>query len=280
MEEQLLALVVLLTELYARLCIEGALVLGHIVAVDGARHGERRKGVEAFGLLFVARKANTAHHRQFHFVAQLSVQSIDEGVVAGILRIGQNQLTIDDVHTTQHILLFSYQHLPVLYARLLDVSRHDASLGGTVVGVDVDFVAFVIDGRILVVHVVRQLYELRVLLAQVAYKQVVAGTSASLVHIHQRFFLVDADLIETLGLCRILVEQHVLRLRGAHLVIVNLHALVDVRELLTLRGTVVRAVVESVAQPCCSRELGPFNMVAGQLSCLQVDDVELLPVAA
>ena len=62
--------------------------------------------------------------------------------------------------------------------------------------------------------------------------------------------------------------------------IVYLHGLVDVRELLALHGGIVGGIEEPVALPGCSGELGPLNVVAGQLARLQVDDVELLPVAA
>ena len=134
-------------------------------------------------------------------------------MVGSILGICQNQLTVDDIDTAQHVLLLRNQLLPVVEAWLADVCRHDASLGGTVVGIEVNLVAFVIDGRILVVHVVGKLYELGILLAQVAHKQVVACTGTSLIQIHHGLFLVDFHLVETLGLCRVLVEQHVLRLR-------------------------------------------------------------------
>ena len=156
----MLALIVLLLEFYAGLCIERAFVLGHVVAIDGARHGERRKGIEAFGLFFVTRKANATYHRQLHLVAHLTVQAIDEGMIAGILSIGENELTIDDINTTQYVLLFGDELLPVVDSRLTDIGCHDASLRSSVVGIDVDLVAFIVDGTILVVHVVRHLDKL------------------------------------------------------------------------------------------------------------------------
>ena len=116
------------------------------------------------------------------------------------------------------------------------------------------------------------------MLAQVANKQVVASTGSSLVHKHQGFLFVDTQFVETLGLCGILVEQYILRLGSTHLVIVNLHALVDMRELLAFFRTIVGRIVETVTLPCCTRELCPLNMVTGELTGLQVDDIEFLPV--
>ena len=62
--------------------------------------------------------------------------------------------------------------------------------------------------------------------------------------------------------------------------VIHLVAGIDVGELLALHWCIVGRIVETVAVPGCTRELGPLDMVIGQLSRLQVDDVELLPVAA
>ena len=168
--------VVLLLEFDVGLRVKDALVLVHIVAIDGARHGERGEGVEALWLLLVTRKVNATHHRQLHFVAQFAVKVIDEGMIAGILVIGQNQLAVDDIRKAQHVFLFRDELLPVIDAWLADVCRHNASLRCTIVGIEVYLVAFVVDGVVLVVHIVGELDELRVLLAQVAHKQVVTST--------------------------------------------------------------------------------------------------------
>ena len=62
--------------------------------------------------------------------------------------------------------------------------------------------------------------------------------------------------------------------------IVDLVPGIHVRELLALHWCVIGTVVEPVALPGSTRELRPFNMVLCQLSCLQVNHEDLLPVAA
>ena len=53
LEEHLLGGVVVLTEFYLWRSVEGTLILGHIVTVDGAGNGERGEGVEALRLLLI-----------------------------------------------------------------------------------------------------------------------------------------------------------------------------------------------------------------------------------
>ncbi len=55
---------------------------------------------------------------------------------------------------------------------------------------------------------------------------------------------------------------------------------VGVGELLAVGGFLVGAVVEAVALPCGSGELGPFDMVVKQLASLCVHDIYFGPVAA
>ena len=62
--------------------------------------------------------------------------------------------------------------------------------------------------------------------------------------------------------------------------IIDLVTRVHVRVLLTLHRSVVGAVVETVALPGGTSKLGPLNVVLRQLARLQVDDENLLPVAA
>ena len=163
---------------------------------------------------------------------------------------------------------------------MTQVSHHQTSLGSTIVRIEDNLVIVVIHGIILEIHIGCHLDELRIGLAQVTHKEVVACSCTTLVEIHDGLFLVHADIVETFWLGRILIEQHIVRLGRANLVIVYLLHLVDIRELLALLRGIVGTVVEAVAQPAGSRELRPFDMVAGQLSRLHVDDIELLPVAA
>ena len=163
---------------------------------------------------------------------------------------------------------------------MLDVSHHQSALGGLVVGKDVDVVVVRHYRRVLVVHVRRGLYEWAVLLSQVLDEEVVAVACTTFKKEHHRLFLVGSDEIEALRFLRILVEQHVLALWSAHLVVVNLLRGIDVRELLASFRTVVGTIVEAVSLPGSTGEFCPFYMVLRQLPGLHVDDVELLPVAA
>ena len=157
--------------------------------------------------------------------------------------------SVDDVGTFEHVLFFAHEFLPLADTGMLQVGHHQTGLGCPVVGVDDYLVGVIVDGIVLIVHIGRHLDELRVGLAQVAHKEIVAGSRSALVKIHDGLLLVDADVVETLRLGGILVEQHILALGRAHLVVVYFLHLVDVRELLALFGGIVGTIVETVAQP-------------------------------
>ncbi len=78
----------------------------------------------------------------------------------------------------------------------------------------------------------------------------------------------------------VLIEQLVIRLGGANLVIVDLLNLILGRGLLTLLGGVIGAIIEAVTLPRGSGELGPHDMVVSQFARREVNDINLLPVAA
>ena len=201
-------------------------------------------------------------------------------MVGGILLVSHNELAVHRSHVRQHLLLLAHHLAPVLQLRMLDISHHQSALGGLVVGKDVDVVVVRHYRRVLVVHVRRGLYERAVLSSQVLDEEVVAVACTAFKKEHHRLFLVGSDEIEAFRFLRILVEQHVLALWSAHLVVVNLLRGIDVRELLASFRTVVGTIVEAVSLPGSTGEFCPFYMVLCQLPGLHVDDVELLPVAA
>ena len=131
----------------------------------------------------------------------------------------------------------------------MDVGRHDTSLRCTEIGIEIQAVAFIIEGRIQVVHIVGHLDKQGILLPQVSHVEIIAGTSTRLNEIHQGLLIVHLYFVEAHGLCGILEEQLIVALRRADLVVVDLHARIHIRELLTLRRTVVGTVVEAVAHP-------------------------------
>ena len=131
-------------------------------------------------------------------------------MVAGILVVGQEEPVVDDLCSVKHISLFSNQLLPVGDSRTADVGRHDAAFRGSVVGKQVDGAALVVDRIILVVHVGSHLYKLGILNAQIAHEEIVAGTGTALIEEHHGFGIVDRYGVETLGVGRVMIEQHVL----------------------------------------------------------------------
>ncbi len=229
MEEHLFRHVVIGVELHLRLCIECALARRHVIAVDGAGNGERREGIEAFLFLLVTCESHTAHGGKSYLTDLLAVETVEVRMVGGILAIGENHLSVDDLHIIQHVLLFTNQLLPVTDTRFTDVCRHDAVLRGVQVGEQVNLVTICMERRISVLHVCRHLDKLTVGFAEVTDKQHIAGTGTVLVKEHHRFLVVGGTGIETLGIGSILIEQHILRLRCPYLMIVNLMPLVDIR---------------------------------------------------
>ena len=159
-EEELLTLVILLSELYVRLCIERAFVLVHVVTIDGSRHCKRREGIEALLTILAACETYASRHWQLHFVPHLSIQPIYKGMVAGILRIVQYQLMVYYIHAIQDVLLLGNEFLPLAQSGLIDIRRHDASLGRTIVGIEEYLVALSVYGTVLIVHIVGHLNEL------------------------------------------------------------------------------------------------------------------------
>ena len=107
-------------------------------------------------------------------MAQLAVEAIEVGMVGGVLLIGEDELTVDHLCITKHVLLLRNQLLPVVDTRLTDICHHDATFRCTIVGIEIDLVAFAVDRAVLIVHVRGHLDELRLRLSQVAHEEVVA----------------------------------------------------------------------------------------------------------
>ena len=95
-------------------------------------------------------------------------------MVGGILLIGEDELTVDDIGPTEHVLLLGHQFLPAVDTRLTDIGCHDTPLGSPVVGVEPDTIAVVVDRTVLIVHVGSHLDELRFRFRQVTHEEVVA----------------------------------------------------------------------------------------------------------
>ena len=195
----------------------------------------------------------------------------------GILRVGHQDSSVDDVGRLHHALALGDEGLPVVDARVAQVGHHHLALVGTVVGLQYHLVADVVDELVLVVHVGSHLQELRVGLPQVSHKQVVACSGTTLVEHHDGLLLVHSHAIEALGVGGVHIEQLVIALGRADAVVVNLVAFVHRRELLALHG-VVGAVVESVALPCRAAEFRPHDMVVEGLARGGVEHIELQPV--
>ena len=113
----------------------------------------------------------------------------------------------------------------------------------------IDLITDNIYRRILVIHIRGHLDELGVRNAEIANIQVITCSCPTLIEEHHGLFAVDAHAVELFRKDGILVEQHILALWGAHLVIVDLLRLVDVGELLSLGRSIIGTIVESVTLP-------------------------------
>ena len=281
LEEELLRLEVGLTEAHLRFGVDRAAVLLHVVAVDGAGLGERGEREEALGALLAAADTCAADARKGHLAEAAALQIVDVDVVAGILAVRKEHLAVDKCHVLQNVFALGHHLLPVADARLVDVGHHEPVAGSSCIGEDIDAVADVLDGRILALHVVCHLDELRAFLPEVAHVEVVACPCAALIKEHHGLVFCHLHAVEPLGLHRILEEQHVVFLQCAQAVVVDFLHLVDVGELLSLLGCVVGTVEKAVLIPLRPRELAPLDVVgSGELAGGNVHHVDLHPVAA
>ena len=126
----------------------------------------------------------------------------------------------------------------ILWAKFTN-ALHKAILGSLGVGEDIDFVAHGLHGGIDVLGVGTHLDELRVGLGEVAHEEIVAVVHARFGEEHHRLVLVDTHSIEAQGLSGVHVEELVVGLRSANLVVVDFLHRVLGRCLLALLGSVV-----------------------------------------
>ena len=87
LEEDLFADILILLEFHLRSRIERAHIAIHVVLIHSARLGKGGEGVEALRFFLVARKANAAHRREFHFMAQTAVKTINVCMIGSILLV-------------------------------------------------------------------------------------------------------------------------------------------------------------------------------------------------
>ena len=163
-------------------------------------------------------------------------------------------------------------------ARIFQVCRHQAVFRGIVVREEINDVALNGNGPIVVIEVGCHLGELGVFLPEVAHEYGVAVACTAFIQEHDAFFFVYANGIKPLGVCRVLIEQYILRLRRSYLVVIDLVPLIDIGKLLPLHGQVIGTVIKAVAVPCRARELCPLDVIVEQFPRLGIHDIELLPV--
>ena len=117
--------------------------------------------------------------------------------------------------------------------------------------------------------------------AQIAEEQRVAFLAlAAIGNVEDREPLVfgRADGVEALRVRLVLVNQLVVRLRRADLVVIDLVILVLRRQLLARLGSRIAAVEEAVVLPGDAGDLHPLQFVRQRLPARDVHHVEVVPV--
>ncbi len=156
-------------------------------------------------------------------------------------------------------------------------------LGGVQVGLDIEDGVVVIDEAVVGLERIDQLDKLCVRGAQVLVEELVHGRGALPDRQDQVVAaLGDAAAEAPFLLVGTLVDQHVIALGRAHLVVVELLVVVDVFELVALDGFVVATVVEAfvLLVPACPGELAPFDLVGEVLAGVDVTHIPGAPVRA
>lgn len=248
--------------------------------VNRGREGKRGEGVEHFGLFVFAAETDGAIGGQGDLVELLAIHGVDVGVVGSVLVISDNHLAIGEADASDDVFAFGNHVDPVLHLRGLGWHTADAALGRVVVGEDIQRVIDDIDGTVLVVHVVSDLYELALRVLHVADPQRAASALTALEEEHVMLVLGQVHLVEIARLGRVGVEELVLFLWRAEFMVVDLMVFVHVAELLAGFGAVVGSIEEAVLIPRCAGELGPFDVVGEEFEGVHVLHVDLDPVGA
>ena len=197
----------------------------------------------------------------------------------GILAVACYDKVRDEGNIFKHAVAFGNDVFPDF--RILDIRHHQLVHGGVKVGEEVYLVPVRFCGCAGILHVLCNLDPLGAGFTEVHDVKVVAYVGAVLVEEGHGFFVVHTNLVEPEGLCGVGEEELVIGLGSANLVVVDLVDLVLAAELVAVAGGgVVGAVVEAVAAPGCSGELGPDNVVFQELTGLGVHYVDLFPVAS
>ena len=177
----------------------------------------------------------------------------------------------------QHIILFGNELGDVAGAEVGGIEGDDFPAWRVLVGVDVDFAIVHTDGIGGELHVRREAHVMRIAVFQVLDVKDVA-VAVAFPHEHVSLIFAHRGLVEQEWVGVALILYVVLRLYCAELVIKDLVELVLRR--LGVFGGIVGAVEETVAEPLGIGELGPGDVVGKCLTGYEVEDKDLVPVAA
>ncbi len=188
-------------------------------------------------------------------------------MVGGVLLIGHIHVLAREAHILEYAVRLGDEFAPVLARGVGHVGHHDTLVGRAEGGEDIYLAVDYVDD-VAVILLVGRHSDPR---ASAAHLDSVAHALARNVDKHRRVGVGHARAVEV---------ESVIALRGAELVIVDLMVLVGVGELLAGLGARIRAVIEAVAVPFGTCELGPLYVVGEQFFGCSVHHVYLHPVTA
>ncbi len=240
----------------------------------------RCKGAEAvihvLGMCARCREGERAYAGQLDVGLLLAVERVDGHMVGGVLLIGHIHVLAREAHILEHAVRLGDEFAPVLARGVGHVGHHYAFVGRTEGGEDIYFAVDYVDD-VAVILLVGRHSDPR---ASAAHLDSVAHALARNVDKHRRVGVGHARAVEVERIGGVGEYESVIALRGAELVIVDLMVLVGVGELLAGLGARIRAVIEAVAVPFGTCELGPLYVVGEQFFGGSVHHVYLHPVTA
>ena len=269
-------------EVHLRRAEHRALSAAHIIAIYGARRGEARERVECLRVRpLAAEAARAAQPRQRDFPQRLARPAEELHRAAGVLEIRADELVAHEVHALERVRGLRDDFLPVRPLRLRRVDGDDAATRSLQVRVEPEHAAIVVHEAVVGVEVIEQLHHRGIRSREVTVVDPVPRVRALPDADDQKPPVIrDAATKAPVRLIAPLVNEHVVILRRADLMEIELLELVHPLQRITGLGRVITRVVEAlpVLGPAHAAELHPLQMIPQIRARAHVAHLPLVPV--
>ena len=250
----------------------------HIIFISSTGYGKWSKSEETFLIILISSETYRAKWRQFYFQYFLTIQSIYIGMVGCIFIIRQEQFSTYHTCIRKYIFTLRNQFRPVFQGRLIDICYHKTVLGCIVVCKHINLISYHFHRSIAIIHIRSHCHKRSIRFTQVFHIQSISAPVTALIQKQDSFILIYTGSIETLGVCRILIDQLILWLRRTHLMIINFMILIYVRKFLPFHRSIISTVIEAISLPSSSRKLRPFDMIIQQFTGFRIHHIDFTPI--